>query len=182
MKWRHSLKHFLFISVALHALLAITLTKETIINHKSPSIDIEVIKSPIKASKKRLNDVASGSLPLPKTRINSDDNGHLPLDKALAADNYIERIRLHIEPEWRQKVNERIRILRRMGKSYACTACVDGHIEANGSVGKLLLTQACADSNLSQIALNALDKQLPPPPSSLLKDSQLILAWCFATR
>jgi hypothetical protein len=119
---------------------------------------------------------------LTPSRVSSEGNDSLPLDKRLAANTYIERIKGFVEPEWRQNVLERIKLLKRMGRSWTCTACVEGVLKANGSMASVVLTQSCADSKLSQIALEALDKQLPPPPSSLLKNEQLILAWCFATR
>jgi hypothetical protein len=146
-------------------------------------IEVLISKQASKAATAKIGVLAPAPSDLPTpARISSDGNESLPLDKRLAADSYIERIREYIEPEWRQRVHERIKLLKRMGRPYACTACVEGVLKANGNVASVVLTQSCADSQLSQIALKALDNQLPPPPSPLLENSQLILAWCFATR
>lgn len=112
-------------------------------------------------------------------RVSNTGNEHLDIGVRASADNYIERIRYYVEPNWRREVTERAKQLKLMRKSYKCTSCVEALISSKGTATNVFLTVRCQDDLMNGLAVKALDQQFTPPPSTLIKNDQMILDWCF---
>ncbi len=102
------------------------------------------------------------------------------IGERIAAEDYIRRLRGFLDPGWQRAVYQRLRILDRRGLRVNCITCCEVQMDKRGNnLGTVLRTKCRQDDELDEIALEALDRNFPPPPSTLLINGLLMLDWCF---
>lgn len=101
------------------------------------------------------------------------------LSKSLSINNYMERVKSIIDPIWYRLIKERMKIKR----FYRTTSEVTITLSARGEILKRKTTKSSGRPDIDRIALEAFDRagRLPPPPSNLLENNQLVLIWDFTT-
>lgn len=113
-------------------------------------------------------------------RLSNDGNNNLDLTDRLTAENYIERLKALIEPQWRQQVATRYSYLKRAKRPLpSCTTCLAVNVLSNGYTQDISVLTRCHDAHFDTYAIEAFNRTLPPPPKSLIENNMLAIDWCF---
>jgi hypothetical protein len=178
-------KKFLVLSLILHTIVFFWLTFEK----KVVQQDIIEIDTKDRSNLPRKENPEGLTGPTGSTgpkRIGNNGEGinDLPLGDKLTAENYIQRIRDLIEPVWIRKVKERVKF--RQKNKYPvikCTTSIIILVNSTGFIEKNDIVLSCSqDFRFDQIALGVWDRNLPPPPKSLLENGMLEIVWNFLIR
>lgn len=113
-------------------------------------------------------------------RLSNDGNNNLGLSDRLTAENYIERLKALIEPQWRQQVATRYSYLKRAKRPLpSCTTCLAVNVLSSGYTQDISISTRCHDAHFDTYAIEAFNRTLPPPPKSLIENNMLAIDWCF---
>lgn len=181
-------KWWLFLSLGLHLLIVLTFIlrydKVKVDQKDIISIELKEIYGTSKSNHTYQNNLKqrNSRLPAPIQRLGSRERNeaYKSLGDRAAEENYIERLRQRIEPNWIRILEREIRSRR---NARPCLVVLDINGDANGQILKIQIVQSCGWKIAEDAAVEAIRVAgLLPPPKEFLMNGILYLQWTFNLR
>lgn len=114
-------------------------------------------------------------------RVGSEDYDKpgRPLGQRASAENYIARLKAHIDPHWRRFIAEALR--HKEATFSPCVSVLSIDADAQGNILAIYPTHTTCSQALTNIAIKSVNYAgLLPPPRDILVKNTLYLEWSFS--